>query len=539
MLTLLLPLGMALAACFAIEAATVEPGHPRGRSPGVLAGRAVVYALLFTFWFQFSWRPWLACASTALTLVVFAVISHLKKRVIGEPLVFSDFALLRQVPRHPELYYTRPPTDPRVFGPALAGVAVVVAWYALEPTALPASRPAAILLAVLLPLALAALVLAADGRTALGAALAGLAPRPDLRRDVGRWGLAPTLALYALRWRRERREAPSAPAEPPPRPRAAPRDGRGDPPVIVVAQLESFLDPVRLGGPPLPMLERVRARAWQYGRLRVPAHGAYTMRTEHAVLTGREEEELGFARFDPYLSLGGRLPDALPRVAAGAGFESVFVHPFAESFFDRAAIVRAMGFERLVMEEAFADAERRGRYVADSAVAARILAEARGDRAPLLVFTVTMENHGPWRPGRLPGIDVPLDQYLHHVGHAGAAVEALLDGLAVRASCACTGTTRPRCPPARRASASRRRTTRSFPSTAAGRAPRGRSRCPRRRSGASCAASSPRPLPSGGAPPPAGSRHSRDPMLREDRAVVRLTVPRAIRPLKASQHFGG
>jgi hypothetical protein len=127
----------------------------------------------------------------------------------------------------------------------------------------------------------------------------------------------------------------------------------------------------------------------------------------------------------------------LPRAAAAAGFESVFVHPFAAHFFDRAGVVRAMGFDRLVMEDAFAGAPRHGRYVADRAVAERVVAEAQAARDPLLVFTVTMENHGPWRPGRLPGINEPLRQYMTHVRNAGAAMEAILDGLEGRPGFLC------------------------------------------------------------------------------------------------------
>ncbi len=433
---LLIPLVLAILSCFALELATRESGVRRARAPGILLGRAALYALLFAFWFQFSWRPWLAGVSTALTLVALAVVNHLKKGVIGEPLVFSDFALLRQVPRHPELYYTRPLGDPRVFGPLLAAVAVVALWYALELTLLPASGLGAVAAVVMLSLALLGLLRAVDGTGPLARGIAALAPRPDLRRDVGRWGLLATLVLYTLAWRRECRAVVRRP-NPPAVPRKPVAPGAGPVPVIVVAQLESFLDPTRLGDPTLPLLERARAQAWQYGRLRVPAHGAYTMRSEHAVLTGLDEDDLGFGRFDPYLSLKGRLADTLPRSAAAAGFESVFVHPFAPRFFDRAGVVRAMGFDRLVMEDAFAGAPRHGRYVADRAVAERILAEADAARTPLLVFTVTMENHGPWRPGRLPGLDEPLRQYMAHVRNAGAAMEAILDGLAGRPGFLC------------------------------------------------------------------------------------------------------
>ena len=37
-----------------------------------------------------------------------------------------------------------------------------------------------------------------------------------------------------------------------------------------------------------------------------------------------------------------------------------------------------------------------------------------------------MENHGPWKPGRLPGVDDPQAQYLHHVVNTGRMIQDLV-----------------------------------------------------------------------------------------------------------------
>ncbi|GAB6845953.1 hypothetical protein HNR00_001850 [Methylorubrum rhodinum] len=423
--TLLVPLAIALAASFAVEAATgARRPSPR---PADLAVRALGYALVTAFWFQFSWRPWLAAASCLLTVAILAGVDRLKRRVIGEPPVFSDLALLAQVPRHPDLYYTRSPADPRVAVPLLLGLAVIAAWYALEPTALPDGIAAALAAVAALPLGLAAVV--ALLRTPPGrAGVRRLFPRPDLATDVARFGILATMMGYALRRRDETFEpAPSPPVLPP---------GAPDDEVIVVVQLESFLDPTRLGGAPLPVMARIRAEAAQYGRLAVPAHGAYTMRTEHAVLTGREPESLGFGRYDPYLARGGDEPTSLARLARTKSFATIFVHPFHRDFFDRARVFGRLGFDRLVMEEDFSGARRVGPYVADEAVAERILAEV-ADGAPRFVFAVTMENHGPWKPGRLPGVEAGLAQYGRHAAGTGRAVERLIDGLKGRRATLC------------------------------------------------------------------------------------------------------
>lgn len=138
--TYFVPLAVALTGAFAIESAA-SPQRPSLR-PGDLAIRAAGYALITLFWFQFSWRPWLAASSCLLTLAILSVVDRLKRRVIGEPVVFSDLALLAQVPRHPQLYYTLPLTDLRIAGPLLLAIATVVAWYVLEPAALPSGTGA-------------------------------------------------------------------------------------------------------------------------------------------------------------------------------------------------------------------------------------------------------------------------------------------------------------------------------------------------------------------------------------------------------------
>ena len=115
----------------------------------------------------------------------------------------------------------------------------------------------------------------------------------------------------------------------------------------------------------------------------------------------------------------------------------MFVHPFHRDFFDRARVFGRLGFDHLVMEEDFSDAPRVGPYVGDVAVAERILAEVASGAGRTFLFSVTMENHGPWKPGRLAGIDAPLAQYLHHVANTGAAIERLIDGLAGRRATLC------------------------------------------------------------------------------------------------------
>jgi len=403
---------IALGLCLALEVLAGDSVTRARLAPRDLALRLLGYMLILLFWFEFSWRPWLAGLTCVTTVAILIIVSRAKRSVIGEPLLFSDFALLPQVPRHPQLYYIPPLWDPRISVPAILTLAATILWYRTEPSVLPAATLPGLAAVIGLPLGLALLVWAAP-RPPLVRLIARWFPQPDLEGDVARVGLPASLLGYTARAMAGSEPVPAVPVLP---------LCRGDD-VVVVIQLESFIDPERLGGPPLPAMELFRTQAAQYGRLRVPAHGAYTMRSEHAVLTGRPPDVLGFGRYDPYTARSGDEPTSLARLARARGYETLFLHPFHRDFFRRAQVMEAFGFTDLVMGESFADAPRVGPYVGDVALGERLLAEVRARRRPLLVFCVTMENHGPWKPGRLPGIDDPEAQYLHHVAHTGRMVQ--------------------------------------------------------------------------------------------------------------------
>ena len=418
MTTFLIATGLALAVCLALEVLVGDAITRASLAPRDLGLRLTGYLLILLFWFEFSWRPWLAGLTCVITVAILIVVSRAKRSVIGEPLLFSDFALLPQVPRHPQLYYIPPLWDPRISVPVLLTLAATVLWYRTEPSVLPDSTLPRILALLGLPLLLWLMVKAAP-RPPFAKLIARWFPRPDLEADVARVGLPASLLGYTARALAGGEPVPEAPTLPP---------GPGDD-VVVVVQLESFIDPERLGGATLPAMELFRTRAAQYGRLQVPAHGAYTMRSEHAVLTGRPSESLGFGRYDPYTSRSGDEPTSLARLARARGYATLFLHPFHRDFFRRAKIMEAFGFADLVMGEAFAAAPRVGPYVGDLALGERLLTEVRARPTPLFLFCVTMENHGPWKPGRLPGLDDPQAQYLYHVANTGRMVEALVAGL--------------------------------------------------------------------------------------------------------------
>jgi hypothetical protein len=355
--------------------------------------------------------PWFSGVLTALPLAGLALADATKRAVLDEPAVFSDGAMLPLICRHPSLYLPFAGTG-WVLGGLAVGVVALLVLLVLEP------RP-------FLPwpwrvgLVSAALVLAAGPLWVPPKSLRRAITREPFA-DTARFGVLATISLYRAVARSERPSRRAAhPAEPPAFQVAEPA------PHVVVVQAESFWDPrgtlERLPPDLLPNWDRLGAAALARGRLLVSGFGANTMRAECAVLTGIGEAELGLDRFNPYFRFVAPVLRSLPRTLRAAGYRAVAVHPFDRRFFGRHRVLPALGFQRFDSPAQFVGAVRVGNYVADTAVAARIMATLAEAPGPALVFAVTMQAHGPW-----PGPD-PQARWLAHLHDTDAMLGTLAD----------------------------------------------------------------------------------------------------------------
>ena len=360
--------------------------------------------------------PVAALLATAL-MALFTVASNAKYKMLGEPLVFSDLALIAGIIRHPRFYFTAIPARQRwvmAIGAALAMIALTLLF---------STRPQPHLVG-------AGLLLLSGGALALllrGGWFDSMVPVPSLDGDIARLGLVATLLLYWWRWRRTPDPQPCPPlapirdvAEP-----AAPQ-------IIVIVQCESFADPAELMGDArlvLPGLERARAVAWRHGELLVSGFGAYTMRTEYGVLFGRGEAALGFRRYDPFLSAHGEASYSLPTRLAGAGYRSSFVHPHDMRFYSRDRLMPAIGFDDVIGEAGFAPPADGGRYIDDRTLGTALATLAKQAATPTLIYAVTMENHGPWDSANARDASGRLDAYLRRLQSSDAMLSDLIESL--------------------------------------------------------------------------------------------------------------
>lgn len=395
----------------------VRPRREALRQARGLMLHALTTSAIFAFWLFVSGSAIVAAVLGVALMALFATVSNAKHAMLGEPLLFSDLALLAAIVRHPRFYFTAVSARQR----AALALGAPILLLALAWLSVADILPHLVGLGLLL-LCGGALYFLLD-RSRLG----DIGRDPAIERDLARHGLIATLLVYWWRWR----------GTPDPQPCSTPLMLAGPdgalPEIIVVIQCESFADPVDLtgdSGHALFGLAHARAHAWQWGDLAVSGFGAYTMRTEYGVLFGRSEAELGFRRYDPFLTAHGETSYALSARLGLRGYRSLFVHPHDMRFYGRDRLMPAIGFDQLIGEESFAPPPPDGgRYVDDQTLGNSIGDLIDAATEPTLIYAVTMENHGPWDKDRLTGSPGGLGAYLRHLRSSDAMLMALTERL--------------------------------------------------------------------------------------------------------------
>ncbi|MDE7539290.1 LTA synthase family protein [Gluconobacter sphaericus] len=386
-----------------------------------LTPRTIIISTTFGFFLFLVGSPWLAFALTTLLTSLLTMASILKCRVLGEPLIFSDLAVAASFLRYPRFYVDAVPKFLRIIIIFAIICVPVMVYFVIKADLPPYSHWIGMIIMILSGSVLAFLWKKSWSTT--------LMTTPDLFSDVKNYGLIATLFFYFLRWRRERPTAPlkkSSSCIPP------------DIELLIIIQCESFADPVSLSTqhplPPLASLNRLQKEEGntRTGQLDVSGFGAYTMRTEYAVLFGQDEKSLGFRYFDPFLTADRNMSYALPNRLSSFFEERIFLHPHDLRFYNRTQLMPRMGFTKLISTEAFSEDDFCGSYVGDIALGKKIskIIE-KTSQTTQIIYAVTMENHGPWKP--VDGIDYkdPLEIYDFHARNSDILLDMLDQKLSV------------------------------------------------------------------------------------------------------------
>ena len=354
------------------------------------------------------------CQLGAVLIILPVLASFFKERWLHEPLVPSDFVMVKQLVS----------LVPRLFAPGPAIIAATGTILALFVMGVVLRRTTR------MRFSLAARIIACAGSAAIPALLSATPPS-ELSlafADANRGGSIAPLDRYYQQWG----FAVSFTAAMGPRGQAIPEgysnlevetvihqvatEYRRLPrpkvqPDVVVVMSESFWDPTRLPGvrfsrDPLPVYHALSQSAGQADFLS-PSVGGMTANTEFEFLTGMSMRFLQTGSA-PYLhDIGSAIP-AVPRVLQAQGYSTVAVHPYLRSFWNRDQVYPLLGFDRFDGVETFSEIDMRGGYVTDQALTRRITDELDAARQPLFVFAISMQNHGPYRKSDLGADDIKV-----------------------------------------------------------------------------------------------------------------------------------
>lgn len=399
---------------------------------------ASLWLMLFGFALLLWQRPYFTAFNVLALHLLIVLINNAKYHALREPFIFQDFEYFWDAVRHPRLYL--PFFGIRLTILAVSGyVLVVIAGLLLE---------AALHEAVLeswWDVAVHGVLIAAAG-TGLAFWSARFLPQAtfDLNADLLTMGLPAMLWSYAV----EERKAigslkEKAPFLHPPRKHVL----SSDLPNLVVVQSESFFDARRIFPQLRPQIlgrfDQLRQEAQAYGRLKVSAWGANTVRTEFGFLSGLAAERIGIHRFNPYRKLASSGIATLATFLRAQGYRTVCIHPYAKTFYNRDRIMPVLGFDAFLDMHDFPGATFAGPYISDDSVADKIIDLLAVERnQPLFIHAITMENHGPlhWehvgdsdrqavlQEALPPGCD-DLVAYARHLANADRMFGRLADAL--------------------------------------------------------------------------------------------------------------
>lgn len=169
-------------------------------------------------------------------------------------------------------------------------------------------------------------------------------------------------------------------------------------PDVIVIMSEALWDPM--------LLPKVRYSDLLFGRLKYakrgtlfsPVFGGYTANTEFEFLTRLSNAYLP-AGGVPYMQYINRPLSSLARDFVAHGYQATALHPFDGHFWNRDSVYPHLGFSRFVDGRGFVAQKRTPPYISDASMAKEIIAVAEQGASPHFIFTVSVQNHGPYLDG--------------------------------------------------------------------------------------------------------------------------------------------
>ena len=349
-------------------------------------------SLVFTIFLLLSARPLLAAILTLVSAGIFLVVNQAKYKALQEALVFSDIYLYLQVFTHPRLFLPFL-NIPLTIIAILLGLGLLYASIYFE---YPREFD---LTSKLLMLALSSTALVSMRIYANTIKL-----NFEANRDVRNLGFFNSLFIYAVQARANQNQKSlyQKIAKLSPYNQVIELQQKTEKALdIIVIQSESFFDARNLTSSirqdVLANFDQACAESSAYGKLKVPAWGANTLRSEYAFLSGIANEDLNYFRFNPYHFIQAQTTLSLVHHLKNQDYYCICIHPNHSAFFKRDRVFPQLGFDEFIDIQSFDLKATSGPYISDQAVANKIIeiVQARNLGKPLFIFAITMENHGP------------------------------------------------------------------------------------------------------------------------------------------------
>lgn len=170
-------------------------------------------------------------------------------------------------------------------------------------------------------------------------------------------------------------------------------------PNVIFIQSEAFWDPTLLKNvpfnkDPLPNFHELQKKS-RGGHLYVPVFGGKTVNTEFEVLTGISINSLPVGSI-PYQQYINKPLQSLASIYSSNGYRTTAIHSFNGWFYNRRSVYQFLGFNNFISSEFFSNSKLNGAYISDDSISEEIYHRIIETEERDFIYAVTMQNHGPY-----------------------------------------------------------------------------------------------------------------------------------------------
>ncbi len=378
-------------------------------NPGVLFVTFLVILLFSEFFYLISLKPWLPAAVIYPVISIMTLIGGLKLQFRGEPLVFSDFFLIKEAFNVAGDYGIK--MRPIYYVSVLA--LLFMLWL---PSFFKKFKPriririlvAAVTIAAFIPLSF--LVFIGDGSLLASNYINSVwNPRLEYENNGVIAGFIHNTQLSMMlppdNYSKKSVEEAAERLGYAPRPVGTDLSDEEKPNIIVVMNEcfwdTDFMTATRFTPDPLLNLRSIgEGKDAGFGYTLSPQFGGGTANVEYEFLTGMSMRYHQATNIIYQNSITEKTW-SLAWYFRSLGYETQAIHPYFDWYWHRNRNYPLMGFENMYFKDTMHNTQARGPFISDESAGKEIMARVpKASDKPIFTFVVTMQNHGPHKGGQ-------------------------------------------------------------------------------------------------------------------------------------------